>query len=85
MIYPGYTTRLAFAALKLTLGQTAEALVAFEAAIPLRPEDNRAAQARIVAMNHLPGATMQEISDAARSLAPVGSSHLSGPFPELDR
>jgi protein O-GlcNAc transferase len=80
-----YTTCLAFAALKLSIGRMAEALDAFDAAIPLRPEDNWAAQALIVAMNYLPGATIQEIGDVARSLAPVGSSHLWRPFPDLDR
>jgi predicted O-linked N-acetylglucosamine transferase (SPINDLY family) len=80
-----YTTHLALATLKLSLGRTMEALEAFDATNPLRPEDSRAAQARIVAMNYLPGTTMQEIGNAARSLAAGRHSYFPSLCADLDR
>jgi predicted O-linked N-acetylglucosamine transferase (SPINDLY family) len=66
-----YAAQLSRAALLLSMGRTPDALAAFEAAIPLCPGDLRARQGRILALNYLPGATMQDIGDTASRLAPA--------------
>jgi predicted O-linked N-acetylglucosamine transferase (SPINDLY family) len=80
-----YTAHLSRAALLLVMGRTQQALDAFEAAIPLSLGDLRARQCRILAMNYLPGATMQDIGDTARRLAPPAPRGTPDPFPNLDR
>jgi protein O-GlcNAc transferase len=80
-----YTAQLSRAALLLAMGRTPQALAAFEAAIPLFPGDIRACQGRILAMNYLPGATMQDIGNTARRLAPMAVSPSPSWFTGLDR
>jgi protein O-GlcNAc transferase len=80
-----YTAQLSRAALRLAMGRTPAALAAFEAAIPLCPGDLRARQGRILAMNYLPGATMQDIGNTARRLAPAAASPSPAAFTGLDR
>jgi len=84
-----YTAQLARGNALLSMGSVAEAIAAFDAAIAHAQGDTRAAQARIVALNYLPGATMRVIGDTARRLAqkrpdphpPPGAA----PFRDLDR
>jgi predicted O-linked N-acetylglucosamine transferase (SPINDLY family) len=66
---PGhYQGQLGRGTLLLAMGRVAEALEALEQAAALGQGDIRAAQARIVAMNYLPGMTMAQIGAAARGL-----------------
>ena len=65
-----YTAHLSRGALLLSMGQIPEALSAFKTAIPLVPDDFRARQCLILAMNYQPGATMRDIGDTARAMAP---------------
>ena len=80
-----YMVRLSRAALLLAMGRTPEASAAFEAAIPLCPGDLRARQGRILSMHYLPNATMQDIGNTARRLAPAAASPSPSPFTGLDR
>jgi protein O-GlcNAc transferase len=80
-----YTAQLSRAALLLAMGRTKQAVAAFEAAMPLCPGDIRARQGRILAMNYLPGATMQDIGNTARRLAPAAVSPSPSSFTGLDR
>ena len=71
--------------LLLVMGRAQEALDALDTAIALDVTAIAARQARIGALNYLPGATMQEIGATARRLAPVAPGQPKVSFAGLDR
>jgi protein O-GlcNAc transferase len=80
-----HAVHLAYGGLLLVMGRVREALASLDTAISLDPTATAARLARIGALNYLPGATMQEIGDTARRLAPATPKQPPVSFAEVDR